>query len=39
LGSEQDGLWSQYNERLQAAGAQRDDAMLSAAGASCGHSH
>jgi DUF971 family protein len=39
LGSEQDGLWSQYNERLQSAGAQRDDAMPSAAGASCGHSH
>ena len=39
LGSEQDGLWSQYNERLQKAGAQRDDPMPGAAGASCGHSH
>ena len=39
LGSEQDGLWSQYNERLQTAGAQRDDPMPSATGASCGHSH
>jgi DUF971 family protein len=39
LGSEQDGLWSQYNERLQKAGAQRDDPMPGAAGPSCGHSH
>jgi DUF971 family protein len=39
LGSEQDGLWSQYNERLQAAGVDRDDPMPMAGGASCGHSH
>jgi DUF971 family protein len=39
LGSEQDGLWSQYNERLQAAGVARDDSMPVAGGASCGHSH
>ena len=39
LGSEQDGLWSQYNERLQAAGVARDDPMPVAGGASCGHSH
>ena len=39
LGSEQDGLWSQYNERLQAAGVGRDDPMPVAGGASCGHSH
>ena len=39
LGSEQDGLWSQYNERLQAAGVDRDDPMPLAGGASCGHSH
>ena len=39
LGSEQDGLWSQYNERLQAAGVDRDDPMPVAGGASCGHSH
>ena len=39
LGSEQDGLWSQYNERLQAAGVARDDSMTVAGGASCGHSH
>ena len=39
LGSEQDGLWSQYNERLHAAGVDRDDPMPLAGGASCGHSH
>jgi DUF971 family protein len=39
LGSEQDQLWDQYNERLLAAGVLRDDAMPMAAGASCGHSH
>jgi DUF971 family protein len=39
LGSEQDGLWTQYNERLQAAGVCRDDPMPVAGGASCGHSH
>jgi DUF971 family protein len=39
LGSEQDSLWLQYNERLQAAGVARDDPMPVAAGASCGHSH
>ena len=34
LGSEQDQLWTQYNERLLAAGAQRDDPMpVAAAGA------
>jgi DUF971 family protein len=39
LGSEQDSLWSQYNERLNAAGVGRDDPMPVANGASCGHSH
>ena len=41
LGSEQDALWKQYNERLAAAGAERDAPMIAAAaaGASCGHSH
>ena len=39
LGAEQDQLWSQYNERLQAAGAQRDDPMSVAAAGACGHSH
>ena len=32
-------LWTQYNERLQAAGMQRDDPMVTAAGGACGHSH
>ena len=39
LGSEQDQLWTQYNERLLAAGAQRDDPMPVAAAGACGHSH
>ena len=39
LGAEQDQLWIQYNERLQAAGAQRDDSMPVAAAGACGHSH
>jgi DUF971 family protein len=39
LGAEQDQLWTQYNERLQAAGAQRDDPMPVAAAGPCGHSH
>ena len=39
LGSEQDSLWQQYKDRLQAAGVGRDDPMPVAAGASCGHSH
>jgi len=39
LGAEQDQLWTQYNERLQAAGAQRDDSMPEAAAGACGHSH
>lgn len=39
LGAEQDQLWAQYNERLQAAGVQRDDAMHVAAASACGHSH
>ena len=39
LGAEQEVLWRQYEERLQAAGVQRDAPMLSAAGGHCGHSH
>ncbi len=39
LGAEQEALWRQYEERLQAAGVQRDAPMLSAAGSHCGHSH
>lgn len=39
LGAEQEALWRQYEERLKAAGAERDAPMLSAAGGHCGHSH
>ena len=39
LGSEQDNLWTQYHERLSAAGVDRDAPMTSAAGSNCGHSH
>jgi DUF971 family protein len=37
LGSQQEGLWAQYLERLAAAGIDRDAPMSSAAGGSCGH--
>ncbi|WP_312260927.1 DUF971 domain-containing protein [Limnohabitans sp.] len=39
LGSEQDALWQQYEDRLQAAGVSRDAPMFEKAGSSCGHSH
>jgi hypothetical protein len=39
LGSEQDALWKQYNERLAAAGAERDAPMRAGGANSCGHSH
>jgi DUF971 family protein len=39
LGAEQDSLWTQYTNRLHAAGMQRDADMSVAAVASCGHSH
>ena len=42
LGSTQDDLWRQYEERLSRAGASRDVATpvaQSAAAPSCGHSH
>jgi len=39
LGSEQDALWKQYNERLDAAGAERDAPMRAGGANSCGHSH
>ena len=43
LGSQQEQLWGQYEERLAAAGANRDAPMPGAAGTapggSCGHSH
>lgn len=39
LGSQQAQLWAQYEERLQAAGMQRDADMPAAPGAGCGHHH
>ena len=39
LGSQEAQLWAQYEERLQAAGMQRDADMPAAAGAGCGHHH
>ncbi len=37
LGSQQAQLWRDYEARLAAAGASRDDPMPEAAGKSCGH--
>ena len=39
LGSQQDDLWKQYEERLAKKGMSRDAPMAGAAAASCGHSH
>ena len=41
LGAQQDMLWKRYEERLAAAGADRDAPMSAAAagGGSCGHGH
>ena len=40
LGSQQDKLWAQYEQRLRAAGVDRDAPMGGkAAPSSCGHSH
>ena len=40
LGSQQLELWQRYEERLAAAGANRDAEMVdAAAGSSCGHKH
>jgi DUF971 family protein len=39
LGSRQDELWRQYEERLLAAGVDRDAPMTGPAGSACGHSH
>jgi DUF971 family protein len=39
LGSQQAQLWQQYEERLRAAGVERDAPMVAAGGSSCGHSH
>jgi DUF971 family protein len=37
MGRDQADLWQRYEERLRAAGANRDAAMVAAAGKSCGH--
>ena len=41
LGSQQEALWRQYEQRLAAAGKSRDAAMTAATGAgkACGHGH
>ena len=39
LGDQQAALWQQYEERLQAAGPDRDAPMPEKAGSSCGHNH
>jgi DUF971 family protein len=39
LGSQQDQLWQQYEERLARAGVDRDAPMAGAGASSCGHSH
>ncbi|WP_418319169.1 gamma-butyrobetaine hydroxylase-like domain-containing protein [Piscinibacter sakaiensis] len=39
LGSQQDELWQQYEQRLQAAGADRDAPMSTASGSACGSHH
>jgi DUF971 family protein len=39
LGADQDDLWRRYEERLQAAGVDRDAPMGGAAAPSCGHHH
>jgi DUF971 family protein len=39
LGSRQDELWRRYEERLAAAGVDRDAPMVKPGGSGCGHSH
>jgi len=39
LGSQQDDLWRRYEERLKAAGVERDAPMPTAGGSACGHHH
>ena len=39
LGAQEQALWAEYTQRLQAAGASRDDPMPVKAGGSCGHGH
>jgi DUF971 family protein len=39
LGAQQDDMWRRYEERLAAAGVERDAPMSAAGGAGCGHEH
>ena len=39
LGAQQEALWQEYAQRLQAAGRDRDEPMPVAGGGSCGHHH
>jgi DUF971 family protein len=39
LGAQEQALWAEYEQRLQAAGVSRDDPMPEKAGSSCGHHH
>ena len=39
LGDQEQALWAEYEQRLQAAGVSRDDPMPEKAGNSCGHHH
>lgn len=39
LGDQQEPLWADYLQRLEAAGATRDTPMPVAAGSACGHHH
>lgn len=39
LGDQEQALWAEYEQRLRAAGVQRDDPMPEKAGSACGHHH
>ena len=39
LGDQQEALWKQYEDRLQAAGMSRDAPVTEKAGSACGHHH
>ena len=39
LGSQQEALWQQYEQRLRAAGVERDAPMTQSTGSACGHHH
>ena len=39
LGDQQEALWKQYEDRLQAAGMSRDAPMTEKVGSACGHHH